>query len=65
MEKYKTEFRLKVVKSFLAGEGGAKLRARQPSVREEKIRTCRAFWRAPQRDMKLLLFIGEKDFQAI
>ena len=28
MEKYKTEFKLKVVKSFLAGEGGAKLLAR-------------------------------------
>ena len=25
MEKYKTEFKLKIVKSFLAGEGGAKL----------------------------------------
>ena len=39
MEKYKTEFKLKVVKSFLAGEGGAKLLARQWSVPEEKIRT--------------------------
>ena len=29
MEKYKTEFKLKVVKSFLAGEGEAKLLARQ------------------------------------
>lgn len=25
MERYKTEFKLKVVQSFLAGEGGAKL----------------------------------------
>ena len=25
MEKYKTKFKLKVVKSFLAGDGGAKL----------------------------------------
>ena len=25
MEKYKTEFKLKVVKSFLAGDGGAEL----------------------------------------
>ena len=41
MEKYKTEFKLKlkVVKSFLAGEGGAKLLARQWSVPEKKIRT--------------------------
>ena len=39
MEKYKTEFKLKVVKSFLAGDGGAKLLARQSIVPEEKIRT--------------------------
>jgi transposase len=39
MEKYKTEFKLEVVKSFLAGEGGAKLLARRWSVPEEKIRT--------------------------
>ena len=39
MEKCKTEFKLKVVKSFLAGEGGAKLLARQWSVPEEKIHT--------------------------
>ena len=39
MKKYQTEFKLKVVKSFLAGEGGAKLLARQWSVPEEKIRT--------------------------
>ena len=39
MKKYLTEFKLKVVKSFLAGEGGAKLLARQWSVPEEKIRT--------------------------
>ena len=29
MEKYKTEFKLQVVNSFLAGEGGAKLLARK------------------------------------
>ena len=39
MEKYKTEFKLQVVNSFLAGEGGAKLLARRSSVPEEKIRT--------------------------
>ena len=39
MKKYQTEFKLKVVKSFLDGEGGAKLLARQWSVPEEKIRT--------------------------
>ncbi len=37
MEKYKTEFKFKVVKSFMTGEGGAKLLARQWSVPEEKI----------------------------
>ena len=39
MQKYKTEFKLKVVKSFLAGDGGAKLMSRRWSVPEEKIRT--------------------------
>lgn len=39
MRKYQTEFKLKVVKSFLNGDGGAKLLARQCSVPEEKIRT--------------------------
>ena len=39
MKKYQTEFKLKVVKSLLAGDGGAKLLARQWSVPEEKIRT--------------------------
>jgi transposase len=39
MKKYQTEFKLEVVNSFLAGEGGAKLLARQWSVPEEKIRT--------------------------
>lgn len=39
MEKYKTEFKLQVVTSFLSGEGGAKLLARLYSVPEEKIRT--------------------------
>ena len=38
MKKYKTEFKLEVVQSCLAGEGGAKLLARQWSVPEEKIR---------------------------
>lgn len=39
MKKYQTEFKLKVVKRFLAGDGGAKLLARQWSVHEAKIRT--------------------------
>ncbi len=39
MRKYETEFKFKVVKSFLYGDGGAKLLARQWSVPEEKIRT--------------------------
>jgi len=45
MKKYQTEFKLKVVKCFLAGEGGAKLLARQWSVPEEKIRTWVSHYR--------------------
>ena len=39
MAKYETAFKLKVVKSVLAGDGGAKLLARRLSVTEEKVRT--------------------------
>ena len=39
MNKYETEFKLEVIQSFLAGEGGAKLLARRWSVPEEKVRT--------------------------
>jgi transposase len=39
MRKYETELKFKVVKSFLDGNGGAKLPARQWLVPEEKIRT--------------------------
>ena len=45
MKKYQTEFKLKVVTSFLAGDGGAKLLARQWSVPEEKIRTWVSHYR--------------------
>ena len=45
MKKYKTEFKLEVVRSFLAGEGGAKLLARRWSVPEEKIRTWVSHYR--------------------
>ncbi len=45
MKKYKTEFKLEVVQSFLAGEGGAKLLARRWSVPEEKIRTWGSHYR--------------------
>ena len=45
MKKYQTEFKLEVVKSFLAGEGGAKLLSRQWSVPEEKIRTWVSHYR--------------------
>jgi transposase len=45
MKKYQTEFKLEVVKSFLAGDGGAKLLARQWSVPEEKIRTWVSHYR--------------------
>lgn len=43
MRKYQTGFKLKVVNSFLDGDGGAKLLARQWSVPEgeEKIRTMK------------------------
>ena len=45
MKKYQTELKLQVVKSFFAGEGGAKLLARQWSVPEEKIRTWVSHYR--------------------
>jgi transposase len=45
MKKYQTEFKLEVVERFLAGEGGAKLLARQLSVPEEKIRTWVSHYR--------------------
>lgn len=38
MGKYETRLKLKVVESFLAGDGGAKLLARRWSVPEEKVR---------------------------
>ncbi len=38
MGKYETKFKLKIVKRFLAGEGGAKLLARRWLVPEEKVR---------------------------
>lgn len=40
-----TKFKLKVVESFPAGEGGAKLLARRWSVPEEKIRTWVSHYR--------------------
>jgi transposase len=45
MKQYMTDFKLEVVKSFLAGEGGAKLLARRWSVPEEKIRTWVSHYR--------------------
>ena len=45
MKKYETEFKLEVVQSFLAGEGGAKILARQWSIPEEKIRTWVSHYR--------------------
>lgn len=45
MGKYETRFKLKVVESFLAGDGGAKLLARRWSVPEEKIRTWVSHYR--------------------
>jgi transposase len=46
MGKYETAFKLKVVKSFLAGDGGAKLLARRWSVAEVKIRTWVSHYRS-------------------
>ena len=45
MKKYQTEFKLEVVNSFLAGEGGAKLLARRWSLPEEKIRSWVSHYR--------------------
>ena len=45
MKKYTTDYKLEVVKSFLAGEGGAKLLARRWSVPEEKVRTWVSHYR--------------------
>jgi transposase len=45
MRKYSTEFKLEVVQSFLAGDGGAKLLARRWSLPEEKIRTWVSHYR--------------------
>ncbi len=45
MKKYQTEFKLEIVKRFLAGEGGPKLLSRQWSVPEEKIRTWVSHYR--------------------
>lgn len=39
MANYETTFKLKIVNSFLAGDGGAKLLARRWSISEEKVRT--------------------------
>ena len=45
MKKYQKELKLKVVQSFLAGDGGAKLLARQWSAPEGKIRTWVSHYR--------------------
>lgn len=45
MKNYQTDFKLKVVKSFLVGDGGAKLLTRKWSVPEEKIRTWVSHYR--------------------
>lgn len=45
MKKYRIEFKLEVVQSFLAGEGGAKLLAWRWSIPEEKIRTWVSYYR--------------------
>lgn len=45
MKKYQTEFRPKVAKGFLVGDGAAKLLARQWLVPEEKVRTWVSHYR--------------------
>lgn len=45
MKKYETEFKLKIVERFLAGEGGPKLLSRRWSVPEEKVRTWVSHYR--------------------
>ena len=45
MRKYSTEFKLEVVQSFLAGDGGAKLLARRWPLPEEKIRSWVSHYR--------------------
>ena len=45
MAKFETAFKLKVIKSFLAGDGEAKLLARRWAVSEEKIRTWVSHYR--------------------
>ena len=45
MGKYETKLKLKVVESFLAGDGGAKLLARRWSVPEEKVRSWVSHYR--------------------
>lgn len=45
MKKYQTEFKLEVVKSSLAGEGGAKLLARRWWLAEEKVRSWVSHYR--------------------
>ena len=45
MKMYQTEFKLEVVKSFVDGEGGAKLLAQRWSLPEEKIRSWVSHYR--------------------
>lgn len=45
MKKYQTEFKLEIVKRFLAGEVGPKLLSWQWSVPEKKIRTWVSHYR--------------------
>ncbi len=45
MKRYEAEFKLEVVQSFLAGEGGVKLLVRRWSVSEEKVRTWVSHYR--------------------
>lgn len=60
MKKCQTEFKLEVVKSFLAGEGGAKLLARRWSLPEEKIRSWVSHYRLHGVDG---LIRGKKSFR--
>ncbi len=59
MKKYQTEFKLEVVQSFLAGEGGAKLLARRWLVPEEKIRTWVSHYRFVLSERPGKQFLGD------
>ena len=68
MKKYEAEFKLEVVQSFLAGEGGAMLLDRRWSIPEEKIRTWVSRYRLHGMDglrPKRSAYIAQLKFQVL